>query len=264
MDIQIRLETPADPRAVEELTREAFWGSMSHPTCDGEHLLVHKLRKLPCFIPSLSFVAETEGELAGHIIYSTAKIVTPENDSLEVLTFGPLSVLPKYKGKGVGSALTRYSVEKAKKLCFRAIVILGHPDYYPRFGFLRGSDFGITSADGASFDALMVIPLYDGALNSISGKFIEDPAFQMSAEEIEAFDKTFPPKDPVNLTPIDVLTQKLSPSAAREIERQNIEVLAKLQEVSGAEIKRLSGIKPDDLEVINQVLKEYGYAGKIF
>ncbi len=59
MPVEIRKENPADYRAVENLTREAFWGCMDHPTCDGEHLLVHKLRKLPCFVPELDLVAET-------------------------------------------------------------------------------------------------------------------------------------------------------------------------------------------------------------
>ena len=68
MEINIRKETLADYRIVEELTREAFWGSMEHPTCDGEHLIVHKLRNLPSFVEDLDFVAEVEGRIAGHII----------------------------------------------------------------------------------------------------------------------------------------------------------------------------------------------------
>ena len=71
MNINIRNEIPADYRIVEELTREAFWGCMDHPTCDGEHLLVHKLRDLPSFVPELDFVAEAEARIVGHIIYKT-------------------------------------------------------------------------------------------------------------------------------------------------------------------------------------------------
>lgn len=68
MDIRIRNEAPADYRIVEELTREAFWGNLDQPTCDGKHLLVHKLRDLPAFVQELDFVAEVEGKIAGHII----------------------------------------------------------------------------------------------------------------------------------------------------------------------------------------------------
>ena len=78
MDIRIRKEMPADYRQVEELTREAFWGAMDHPTCDGEHLIVHKLRGLPCFVPELDFVAEVDGKIVGHVIYSLAKVVAAE------------------------------------------------------------------------------------------------------------------------------------------------------------------------------------------
>ncbi len=107
MEINIRKETLADYRIVEELTREAFWGSMEHPTCDGEHLIVHKLRNLPSFVEDLDFVAEVEGRIAGHIIYSLAKVVMPDNREIEVLNFGPISVHPDYKRLGVGSALMR-------------------------------------------------------------------------------------------------------------------------------------------------------------
>ncbi len=101
MNIRIRKETPADYRIVEELTREAFWGNIDHPTCDGEHLLVHKLRKLPAFVPELDFVAEAEGKIVGHIIYSLARIMTPDKGEIQVLNFGPLSVHPSYKRMGV-------------------------------------------------------------------------------------------------------------------------------------------------------------------
>lgn len=172
MKIDIRLEQPEDYRAVEELTREAFWGFMDHPTCDGEHLLVHKLRELPAYIPELDFVAEVERKLVGHIIYSRAKVVTPEGTEVEVINLGPISVLPEYKRMGVGSALIRYSVSEAAKLGYRSIIFYGHPDYYPRFGFRRASRYGITSGDGSNFDALMAMELYDGALEGISGRYM--------------------------------------------------------------------------------------------
>ena len=78
MNISIRKEMPADHRIVEELTREAFWGNLDHPTCDGEHLLVHKLRTLPSFVAELDLVAEVDGKIAGHVIYSRAKVLTPD------------------------------------------------------------------------------------------------------------------------------------------------------------------------------------------
>ena len=179
MTITIRPEAPADAQSVEELTREAFWGAMDHPTCDGEHLLVHRLRSSPCLIPQLNLVAEVDGCLAGHVIYSQAKVTSPDGRETEVLTFGPLSVLPAYQRKGVGTALMHCSISKAARLGYRAIVFYGHPDYYPRFGFWRASAWDITAPDGSSRDALMAMELYPGALDGISSKFTENAIFEM-------------------------------------------------------------------------------------
>ena len=103
MSITLRLERPEDYRAVENLTREAFWG-FTGPTCD-EHYLVHLLRSVPAFLPELDFVAEMDGELVGNVMYSRAKVVDDGGKETEVLTFGPLAVLPTYWHCGVGSAL---------------------------------------------------------------------------------------------------------------------------------------------------------------
>lgn len=262
-NIAIRHEIPADYRAVEELTREAFWGSMTHPACDGEHLIVHKLRKQPSFVPALDFVAEIDGVIVGHIIYSLAKVVMPTGQEIEVLTFGPISVMPQYKRMGIGSALMRHSIAEAKRLGYRAIVFYGHPDYYPRFGFQRASRFNITAPDGSSFDALMAMELFDGALDNVSGKFFEDSIFHIDPKEVEDFDKTFPAKEPVVLPPIEVITERLSPVVAAVMRQKGIRVLAKLQEFSGSEIMSWEGVDSQAMETINHVLTEYGYSPKL-
>ena len=109
---------------------------MNRPSCD-EHLLVHKLRKIPAFVPELDFVAEVEGKIVGNIMYSRAKVVDETGAEHEVLTFGPISVLPEYQGKGIGKALLERTIAEARRLGYRAIVFYGHPDYYPRVGFRR-------------------------------------------------------------------------------------------------------------------------------
>mgnify|MGYP000894041013 CR=1 FL=1 len=263
MNIQIRLEQPQDHRAVEELTREAFWGCMNQPTCDGEHLLVHKLRNLPSFVPELDFVAEVNGQLAGHIIYSTAMIITPDGREIEVLNFGPISVLPEYKRAGVGTALMRHSVLEAQKLGYRAIIFYGHPDYYPRFGFSRASAFGITSENGKSFDALMAMPLYDGALDGVSGRYIYDKVYDTDPQEVEEFDQTFPPKEPTPLPPIKLLTERLPENAKQAIDAHKIAYVSQLQSYSGVEILRWEGIDEQIMVQINHILKELGQPEKL-
>ena len=263
MNITIRVEQPKDYRAVEELIREAFWGSMNHPTCDGEHLLVHKLRNLPSFVPELDFVAEVDGQLVGHIIYSTAKVITLYSREIEVLNFGPISVLPEYKCMGIGSALMRYSILEAKKLGYRAIIFYGHPDYYPRFGFNRASAFGITSENGKSFDALMAMPLYDGALDGVSGRYVYDAVYDTDPKEVEEFDKTFPPKEPAILPPIKLLTVKLPKNAKRAFDTHKFEYISQLQGYSGVEMLRWEGIEEQNMAQINHILQELGQPEKL-
>ena len=263
VNISIRKEAPADYRIVEELTREAFWGSMDHPTCDGEHLLVHKLRELPSFVPELDFVAEVEGKIAGHVIYSLAKVVTPDGREIEVLNFGPLSVHPDYKRMGVGSALMRHSIAEATRLGYRAIIFYGHPDYYPRFGFRRASRYGIVSADGSSRDALMAMELCDGALDGITGRYIEDEVYEVDPEEMAEFEKGFPCKEPVQLTPAEILTDQLPERVKQTFAQHGIRFVAQLQRFSGAELLKWEGMDEQLLVKINGILSQLGQPCKL-
>ncbi len=262
MNLRLRLEQPADYRVVEELTREAFWG-FNQPSCD-EHLVAHKLRQVPAFVPELDYVGEADGEIVGNVMFSKAKIVDGADREHGVLTFGPLSVLPKCWNQGVGSALMRHTIEKARLLGHRAIVFYGYPDYYPRFGFERSEVYNITTPDGRSFDALMVMPLYRGALEGISGRFYEDPVFHVDAAEVAEFDKSFPHKEVCALTPVDVLTVRLELAAQKALQERNVTVLAWLNRYSGREIASWPGIDEKAMAIINQTLKEYGYARKVF
>ena len=121
MDISIRLEQPGDYRAVEYLTREAFW-NLYKPGCD-EHLLVHKLSKIPAFVKELSFVAVDQDKIVGSIIYSKAKVINQNQKEFEVLCLGPIGVLPPYQGQGIGSLLMNHSIEKARQLGYKAVIL---------------------------------------------------------------------------------------------------------------------------------------------
>lgn len=261
MDLNLRLEQPADFHAVEELTRDAFW-EFSQPTC--EHLIAHKLRQVPAFVPELDYVAESDGKIVGNVMYSKAKIVDGMNSEHVVITFGPLSVLPQCWNQGIGSALMRYTIKKAKLLGYRAIVFYGHPDYYPRFGFERSEIHNITTPDGRNFDALMTMPLYDGALKGISGRFYEDPVFHVDAAEVAEFDNNFPRREAFVHTPIAVLIGRLDPVAEKVFQEHNVSVLAELNRYSGREIASWFGIDEKAMAIINETLKEYGYARKVF
>ena len=92
---------------------------------------------------------------------------------ISVLNFGSLSVLPNLQKTGIGSTLMIHSIEAAKKQGNGAILFFGHPDYYPRFGFVQAKIFNITDREGQDYPALMVIELKPDYLKNTSGKFIE-------------------------------------------------------------------------------------------
>ena len=95
MNILIRNEKKEDFRKVEELTREAFW-NLYVPGCD-EHYLVHVIREHPDFIADMDFVAILDKEIVGNIMFTKSRLVNEENESIDVLILGPVSVLPKYQ-----------------------------------------------------------------------------------------------------------------------------------------------------------------------
>lgn len=189
MNIEIRLENEKDYYEVENLTREAFW-DIYQPGCD-EHLLAHKLRKTESFIPELDFVAEIDGQIVGNIMYSKGEIIDESGFEHEVITFGPLSVLPSQQKSGIGSKLVNHTIKLAKVMGYRAVVIFGSPAYYHRFGFVNAERYRITTSGGENFEAFMVLELFEGALKGITGKFQEDPVFQVSKAELEGFDNKF-------------------------------------------------------------------------
>ena len=259
--IIIRPEREDEHYAVELLTREAFWGFF-RPDCD-EHYIVHRLRRSAAFIPELDFVAECEGKLIGNIMYSKAKVVDDADFEHEVITFGPLSVMPEYQNKGVGSALLRHSILAARDMGFGAIVFYGHPDYYPRFGFQNAEVFGITDPKGRNFDALMAMELYDGALHGISGRFFEDDAFDCDKTETEKYNKNFPHKEPVEMISINVLLDQLPGPARRIFTERKMQNLALLNHFSGREMLGWDGADEGTILIVNRVLREHNYAPKL-
>lgn len=172
----LRLERPEDYRSVEWLTYQAFLG-LEHSQGD-EALLVNKMRSIPAFVPQLDYVACVGDSIVGNIMYTKSKIVGKGTDEWETLTFGPLSVLPEFQRRGIGAALVDHTIQIARKMGMRAILIFGHENYYPKFGFKEASLFGITTKDGKNFPAFMALPLSEGALNGINGKLIYDDVYE--------------------------------------------------------------------------------------
>ena len=174
MQITIRKEQPADYPAVFEIVELAF---RTMPMADGEEqFLVEKLRKNKDYLPELSLVAEADRKLVGHILFTPLKIT----DGISVfnsLTLAPVSVLPEYQYQGIGSKLIEEGHRISKTLGFTSCFVLGHPDYYPRFGYQPTGKWGIPPPYGAPPEAFMAIEFVPRALKGVSGHVKYLPEF---------------------------------------------------------------------------------------
>jgi predicted N-acetyltransferase YhbS len=189
MNISIRLESKQDYGEVENLTREAFWDKYK-PGCD-EHVVAHKLRLSEGFIKQLDYVACEQDKVIGNIMYSKSKVVNGDAINEDLICLGPVSILPEYQHKGIGSLLIRMTIEKAKELNYKGIFLYGNPEYYSRFGFVNAEKFQLQTSEGTNGDYFMVLPLGPDSLKGINGKCMEDPAFHVQEEELIEFEKQF-------------------------------------------------------------------------
>lgn len=128
----IRNEREDERAVVENLIREAFW-NVNVPGCD-EHYLAHVLRTHEDFVPELNLVAELDKRIVGNVMYTRAWLADEAGDEREILTFGPVAVLPQYQRKGVSRALLEESFVRAKTMGCEAIVIFGNPETTSRVG----------------------------------------------------------------------------------------------------------------------------------
>jgi predicted N-acetyltransferase YhbS len=192
MEIQLRHETPEDYRAVETLTREAFW-NLFVPGCD-EHYLVHVLRDHPDFLPELDLVALVDGRIVGNIMYTRSRLVGAGGTAFATATFGPVSVLPECQGRGIGAALIRRTLEEAASLGFKAVVIEGHPYNYCKHGFKGSWSCGVSDAAGRFPFSLLVRELAAGCLAGGAWRFHPSAVYEIDADAAALFDRSFPEK----------------------------------------------------------------------
>lgn len=167
--IIIRSEKKEDNDIVYELNRAAFGSEL-------ESQIIDTIRKSKNFIPELSLVALDDKEIVGHILFSRAKIKTIDNE-IRILVLAPMAVLPKFQNQGIGSLLVREGLKESKSLGYDIVVLIGHPNYYPRFGFTPAMERGLKSSiEVEKPEAFMICELKKDALKGIKG-IVEFPPY---------------------------------------------------------------------------------------
>ena len=182
MDIEIRLEQPADYRETEQVIREAFWNCYS-PGCT-EHYLLFVMRGSPDFIPELDFVAVADGRIIGSVVFMKSFVSGDDGKRYDVLSLGPIGVLPAFQRKGVGRMLIEHARAIARDAGYRAILLCGDPVYYAKVGFTAAEHF-----------------VYEDALKNAAGRYFENEIYNVDETAAAIFDARFPPKEHLAGTP---------------------------------------------------------------
>jgi putative acetyltransferase len=166
--ISILHERPEDTNAIRFVLEEAFGQS-------NEADLVDALRHRGAL--TLTLVALRENEVVGHILFSPVTIESP-GSSFHAIGLGPMAVLPPYQGKGIGSRLVRAGLEQCRRAGHEIVVVLGHPDFYGRFGFVPTRHRGIHCEFDVPDDVFMIMELRQGALAGRGGLVKYQPEFK--------------------------------------------------------------------------------------
>ncbi len=157
--MNIHEEQPSDIEKIWKVNSEAF-------ETEAEANLVNALRSSGCTY--LSLVAETETNVVGHILFTPVKLYSNEN-KLKIMGLAPMAVLSQYQNKGVGSKLVKAGLEHCQSLGYDAVVVLGHPSYYPKFGFVPTVTYGIKSEYEVPDEVFMILELVPESLNNHEG-----------------------------------------------------------------------------------------------
>lgn len=167
--ITLRKETKTDYPGIRRINDIAFGRK-------AESRLIDLLRKKDEFVADLSIVAEQNEQLIGHILFTPIKIESG-SESYQTLCLAPMSVLPEFQQKSIGKLLVIQGLQVAKDLGYNSVVVLGHPSFYPKFGFEPASKWGIKSPFPAPDEAFMAIELFRDCLKKVNGKVVFPPEF---------------------------------------------------------------------------------------
>ena len=163
--VRVRIEIVEDQTAIRAINEAAFGGQ-------DEAVLVERLRDEGHAL--ISLIAEVDAGIVGHIMFSRMWIQTP-TALLPAVALAPIAVLPEYQRRGIGGCLIRHGLDLLRGRGEKIVIVFGHPDYYPRFGFSTDKARRLSSPFPA--DAFMAMELSAGALDEIEGPVVYPPAF---------------------------------------------------------------------------------------
>nr|WP_202623776.1 N-acetyltransferase [Sporotomaculum syntrophicum] len=186
--IKIRNEQETDYEKVEEITRKAFW-NLYIPGCI-EHYLVHVMRSHKDFLPELDLVIEVDNQIIGNIMYTKAKLVDESGLEKEILTFGPVCIMPEYQRMGYGKMLMEHSFAQAVALGYDVIVIFGNPSNYVSVGFKSCKKYNICLENGTYPAAMMVKELKPEALDGRKWVYYDSPVMKIDEQEAGRYDES--------------------------------------------------------------------------
>lgn len=162
----VRQITEADYTTVYKLIKTAF-ETAEHRDGDEQDFAVN-LRNGDNYIPELDLVAERDGKLLGHIMFTKTYVTKPDGSRYNTLMVAPLAVLPEYRSIGVGSALMKEGLRIAQNMGYQSAFLIGDPNYYQRFGYKLTHLYGINH-ENMPAEYLQVKELTQGALDGVTG-----------------------------------------------------------------------------------------------
>jgi putative acetyltransferase len=166
--VRIRPETPADVDAIRAVNRAAFGTLVEADLVDALRLEAS---------PIISLVADDGGVVIGHVMFSPVSVDASASDASTLMGLAPVAVLPERQRGGIGGALIREGLAACHLRGVAAVVLVGMPEYYPRFGFVPASRFGLTCEYDVPDDVFMALELEAGALAGRRGLVRYHPAF---------------------------------------------------------------------------------------
>ncbi len=167
----IRPEAPADQAAISEVVTTAFGR-------ENEARLVELIRASDRYVAELSLVAEQDDVIVGHAMFSY--VILRSAEDVEVIALAPVSVAPAWQSKGVGGALIREGIARCDARGEPLVHVLGHPAYYPRFGFERSRPYGIEPADERTPDGATMVIKLSAYEERYRGRIVYPPAFDVT------------------------------------------------------------------------------------